>query len=76
MPEENKVILYMMIEITPYAPLAFLVALALGLFYNYVYTPLPEIVYKYPTPFNVDKVTYQDSLNNCYQYTLVDSPCN
>ena len=56
-------------------PLAFLCALAIGLFYNYLYTPPPQIIYKYPTPFTVDKLTYQDSLHNCYQYTMTETPC-
>jgi hypothetical protein len=49
-------------------PLAFLVALCVGLFFCYVTTPTPKIVVKYPTLNNTGMVTYIDNDSNCYQY--------
>ena len=28
----------------------------------------PEIVVKYPTPYNTKNITYVDKVGNCYQY--------
>lgn len=28
----------------------------------------PEIVVKYPTPYNTKNITYVDNVGNCYQY--------
>ena len=56
-------------------PLIFLVALCLGLFYTYITAPMPEIVIKYPTPFNAGKITYVDKNNVCYKYKMEKVNC-
>ena len=56
-------------------PLYFLLALCLGLFYTYITAPKPRIVIKYPTPFNVGKVTYVDQNNVCYKYAIEQVQC-
>lgn len=56
-------------------PMTFLLSLAIGLFYVYVSHPTPRIIYKYPTPFNVGKVTYIDENNTCYKYAIKEVDC-
>ena len=41
-------------------PMAFLFALAIGIFYVYISAPPRRIVYKFPTPDNAGKITYKD----------------
>ena len=53
----------------------FLISLAIGLFFVYIYRPDPTIIYVYPTPDNVDKITYKDKANNCYKYKSIDVLC-
>jgi len=33
-----------------------------------IITEEPEIVVKYPTPYNTKNITYVDKAGNCYQY--------
>ena len=56
-------------------PFYFLVALCVGLFYTYITAPTPRIVIKYPTPFNVGKVTYVDQGGVCYRYQMKKVDC-
>lgn len=56
-------------------PFYFLVALAVGLFFTYVFTPLPELVFKHPTPDNSDKVIYKDDTDMCYKYYVQEVDC-
>ena len=56
-------------------PFAFLTALAIGIFYIYITTPPKRIVYKYPTPDNVNKILYRDDAGTCYKYKMIESPC-
>ena len=56
-------------------PWAFLIALSIGLLYTYLTTPYPQIVYKYPTPYNAGKITYVDDANVCYKYKVQKVDC-
>jgi len=56
-------------------PLIFLISLCIGLFYTYITTPYPQVVIKYPTPFNVGKITYVDKNNVCYKYQIEKVSC-
>lgn len=56
-------------------PLYFLVALCLGLLYTYLTAPQPQIVIKYPTPFNAGKITYMDQNDVCYKYQMKKVEC-
>jgi hypothetical protein len=56
-------------------PFYFLIALCVGLLYTYVSTPSPEIVVKYPTPFNAGKITYVDDAGVCYRYKVNPTTC-
>jgi hypothetical protein len=49
--------------------LTFLViSFSIGIFYVYVTAPSPEVVLKFPSPFNAGKITYKDKSDNCYKY--------
>jgi hypothetical protein len=56
-------------------PLIFLISLCVGLFYTYVTVPYPQVVIKYPTPFNAGKITYVDKNNVCYKYQIEQVNC-
>ena len=53
----------------------FLIALSIGLLYTYIVVPRPEIIIKYPTPYNVGKIKYMDEAGTCYKYTIEQTSC-
>jgi hypothetical protein len=53
----------------------FLIAFGLGLFFVYSFGDVPKIVFKYPTPDNIDETQYKDSANNCYKYEANEIKC-
>jgi len=57
-------------------PLIFLISLGIGLFLVYISQPTPEIVYKFPTPDNVNKTVYKDSSENCFKYEAKEVKCD
>jgi hypothetical protein len=56
-------------------PLYFFASFALGILLVYMMTPPPEIVVKWPSPYNAGKVTYKDKSNTCYKYKAENVPC-
>jgi len=46
---------------------AFIISLAIGIFFVYISSPEPQILYIYPTPDNVDKILYKDKTDTCYK---------
>jgi hypothetical protein len=57
-------------------PFYFFLAFAIGLFYCYITTPKPELIIKFPSPFNAGKIVYHDQADTCYKYKAdkVDCP--
>jgi len=57
-------------------PLYFFVSFAIGIFLVYIFHPPPDVVMKFPSPYNAGKVTYKDSHDSCYQYKadMVECP--
>jgi hypothetical protein len=53
-----------------------IIAFCIGIGYIYFVTPPPEIVRKFPSPFNTDSVVYTDSSKNCYKYSHEEVNCN
>lgn len=53
----------------------FLLALAVGIFFTFISTPVPEVIIKYPTPNNAGKITYVDDANVCYKYRPEEVKC-
>jgi hypothetical protein len=54
----------------------FIISFFLGMMYVYLTTPTPDIIVKYPTPHNVDKIVYTDKTGNCYRYQLKEEKCD
>jgi hypothetical protein len=46
----------------------FLVSLAVGLFFVYVYSDDKRKIYVYPTPDNVDTIQYKDKTGTCFEF--------
>ena len=53
----------------------FLISLAIGLFFVYVWGPEKKTVYMYPTPDNIKTVQYKDGTDNCFVYTSKEVDC-
>ena len=56
-------------------PIAFFISLFIGLFCCYITTPVPTIIFKYPTPLNAGKVIYKDKVDTCYIYKANEVQC-
>lgn len=54
---------------------SFFIALAIGLFFTYIFSPPKKIIIKWPTPENVGKVIYKDDAESCYKYKANEIPC-
>jgi len=53
----------------------FIITFIISLVVVYYFQPESRIVYKFPTPDNAGKLTYQDSNKNCYKYEAVEVKC-
>lgn len=53
----------------------FIVSLCIGLLYIYVSNEYQKVIVLYPNPTNLDKYTYVDKANNCFNYALEESDC-
>ena len=54
---------------------AFIISLAIGMFFVYISSPEPQILYIYPTPDNVDQILYKDKTDTCYKFTAKEVKC-
>lgn len=53
----------------------FIISLAIGLFFSYITTPLPEVILVYPTPDNINSIQYRDEGDNCFGFTSAEVKC-
>tara|TARA_Y100000591_G_C21231885_1_gene404899 strand:- start:267 stop:500 length:234 start_codon:yes stop_codon:yes gene_type:complete len=53
----------------------FLVSLALGIFFVYIFDKKKTVVYVYPTPNNENKIFFKDKLNNCFKFKSQNIDC-
>lgn len=53
----------------------FLISFAIGLFFVYILTPPPNVVLKFPSPYNAGKITYRDKSDACYVYKAEQVSC-
>lgn len=53
----------------------FIISLAVGLFFVYVWGPETKKVHLYPTPENSGKVQYKDKSDNCYIFKQQEVDC-
>lgn len=57
-------------------PLYFIISFAVGLFVCYITHPKPEVIVKFPSPYNAGAVTYKDSESDtCYKYKADKVSC-
>ena len=53
----------------------FIISLAVGLFFSYITTPLPQIILVYPNPDNIDNIQYKDESGGCFGFTTDKVAC-
>ena len=56
-------------------PIAFIISFVIGMLYCYYKKPPKRIIYRHPTPQNVDKVIYRDNKDDCYKYNMSEVDC-
>ena len=54
----------------------FIISLAVGLFFVYIYQAEKRMVYVYPTPDNIDFIQYKDAAGTCYKAKQEEVKCS
>ena len=53
----------------------FLVSLAIGILFVYLFKPELNVIYVYPTPDNQNKILYKDKTDNCFKFNAEQVKC-
>lgn len=53
----------------------FLVSLAMGILFVYLFHPEMNVIYVYPTPDNQNKILYKDKTDNCFKFNAEELEC-
>ena len=53
----------------------FIVSLAIGIFFVYIFNPDKLKIYVYPTPYNVDTIQYKDETGTCFEFKDTKLAC-
>lgn len=53
----------------------FLISLSVGLLYIYLTEDFKKVIIVYPHPDNINKYTYVDKVDNCFNYELNPNDC-
>lgn len=53
----------------------FLVSLAVGIFFVYIFESDQRTIYVYPTPENVDSIQYKDATGTCFAIKQTKTAC-
>ena len=53
----------------------FLVSLAIGILFVYLFKPELNVIYVYPTPDNQNKILYKDKTDNCFKFNAEEVEC-
>ena len=53
----------------------FIVSLALGIFFVYVFNDDKKVIYVYPRPDNIDAIQFKDITGACYKAEQVKISC-
>lgn len=56
-------------------PLFFFVSFAVGLLFCYIVSPNPQVIMKFPSPYNAGQVLYKDKSDQCYKYQADKVSC-
>lgn len=56
-------------------PLYFFISFAVGLLLCYIYNPKPEVILKFPSPFNAGNIIYKDKADSCYKFDASKVSC-
>lgn len=57
-------------------PLAFALALGVGLMIVYITAPRPRVVLSFPSPINAGNTVYRHDTRGCYVYESEPVPCD
>jgi hypothetical protein len=62
--------------LTKLNPFAFVAAFAVGMLFIYLTAPTPEVIVKFPTPWNAGNVVYHhDHADTCFVYKANKAVC-
>lgn len=53
----------------------FLISLAIGILFVYLFQPELNVIYVYPTPDNQNKILYKDKTDNCFKFNAQEVDC-
>lgn len=56
-------------------PKIFLLSLGIGLFYCYLTTPTPKLVFEHPTPNNQNNIYYDKKNDKCFKFKAKKVSC-
>ena len=56
-------------------PTYFFISFAIGILFVYILSPKPEVVVKFPSPYNSGNVVYKDKNDTCYKYQSEKTEC-
>lgn len=55
---------------------AVIVSFCIGILYVYVSSPAPNVVMKFPSPYNAGEVVYRNKAEECYKYDVEKVDCD
>jgi hypothetical protein len=56
-------------------PLYFFLSFAIGLLLCYITNPKPDVIVKFPSPYNAGQIQYRDKASMCYRYKAAKVSC-
>ena len=54
----------------------FIISLAIGLFFVYIYQAEKRVIYVYPRPDNIDQIQYKDATGACFKAKQESTKCS
>lgn len=56
-------------------PIYFILAFTVGLLFCYLTHPKPQVVMKFPSPYNAGKIVYKNNDESCYKFKADKVSC-
>jgi len=53
----------------------FIISLAIGIFFVYIYQSDKRVIYVYPKPDNIDHIQYRDAAGTCFNVKQYNIKC-